>query len=405
MKPALLWIVPKWPLPPHDGARRATCALLKGLRDLDVPITLCAYLAPEDKPDFDELTRVLRLDRAYQQDRAYRERNVLDKGFAIIRSLIRNPQLPLTMRHFQNPLEFKGEYHAVVYDGLHVGAHSSARGLYVPSTKIPVIYRAHNRESQIWQRKAELATGIERALLWHQAKRVEAFEDSLVAAAWAVAAVSEQDLLQFPDSKAKRSVVPIGFEFKDPPRFPEESHFTELLYVGKLDWQPNRDGLHWFLKEVWPEAFRKNSSLRLSVVGSGSIGDLDSSLRTAGVTYHGRVDSLDPYYAAAWACIVPIFYGSGTRVKAIEAARFGRSVITTAIGIEGLPLPSNAAFVAETAQDWTELLVGLTPESCQARGQAAFEALERDFSIEAASRAFLRLFASAASSKKESKHF
>lgn len=391
MNAALLWIVPKWPLPAHDGARRATCALLKGLRDLEVPITLCAFLAPEDKPDFQAISSMLGIDAAYHVDRAYRERNVLDKTYALMHSLLRNPQLPLTMRHFQKPLQVTAEYRAVVYDGLHVAAHASACGLYSPLNAIPVVYRAHNRESQIWRRKAELATGIERALLSHQAKRVEIFEDSLVAAAYAVAAVSEEDLLQFPDSNAKRGVVPIGFEFTQPPKFPRESQVIQLLYVGKLDWQPNRDGLRWFLREVWPEAFKRNPFLRLSIVGSGLLGDLDCLLRTDGVTYHGRVESLDSYYASAWTCIVPIFYGSGTRVKAIEAARFGRSVVTTSIGIEGIPLPSDAAFLAETARDWTELLVGLDPESCQARGQAAFDALKGDFSIEAASRAFLTL--------------
>lgn len=37
-------------------------------------------------------------------------------------------------------------------------------------------------------------------------------------------------------------------------------------FLGNLDWWPNRDGLRWFLREVWPAVPK---SVRLDLYGPG----------------------------------------------------------------------------------------------------------------------------------------
>jgi glycosyltransferase involved in cell wall biosynthesis len=70
-----------------------------------------------------------------------------------------------------------------------------------------------------------------------------------------------------------------------------------------------------------------------------------------GVTYHGRVPSVRPYYERAHALVVPVFQGSGTRLKALEAAALGRPVVSTELGMEGLPLlPGDHYLPAEDAE-------------------------------------------------------
>ena len=77
---------------------------------------------------------------------------------------------------------------------------------------------------------------------------------------------------------------------------------------------------------------------RAGVVGPPPAGPVAA----AGITYHGRVDALEPFYDAAHAAIVPMFEGSGTRLKVIEASFLGRPVISTALGAQGLPLRPGA---------------------------------------------------------------
>jgi glycosyltransferase involved in cell wall biosynthesis len=60
-----------------------------------------------------------------------------------------------------------------------------------------------------------------------------------------------------------------------------------------------------------------------------------------------------PFYATADALVVPVFEGSGTRLKIVEAAMLGRPVISTALGAEGLPIAPDREYVrAESPQEW-----------------------------------------------------
>ena len=74
--------------------------------------------------------------------------------------------------------------------------------------------------------------------------------------------------------------------------------------------------------------------------------------RSPGVIAHGRVDDLDDYYRSTRAVIAPIRYGSGVRIKILEAFGRGRPVVSTTIGAEGIP-----------AVDGTHLLIADEPHS------------------------------------------
>lgn len=68
-----------------------------------------------------------------------------------------------------------------------------------------------------------------------------------------------------------------------------------------------------------------------------------------------------PLYRQAAVSIVPVFYGSGTRVKVIEASRFARPCFSTALGVEGVGLESGVSFFrGESESDWIDGLVRLT---------------------------------------------
>ena len=68
----------------------------------------------------------------------------------------------------------------------------------------------------------------------------------------------------------------------------------------------------------------------------GDDGLISSWVGAPGVSFHLNAPSLDPHYAAADACIVPIRYGGGTSIKTIEAMARGRPVLATPVGMRGL---------------------------------------------------------------------
>ena len=107
-----------------------------------------------------------------------------------------------------------------------------------------------------------------------------------------------------------------------------------VLFVGSLDYFPNRNGLRWFLKEVWSRVMAEVPHAHLHIVGdlpkSGSFPKVD------GVTFTGGADVLDQYLERAELSICPLLEGGGTRLKVIEALAAGIPVVATSKGVEGL---------------------------------------------------------------------
>jgi glycosyltransferase involved in cell wall biosynthesis len=114
-----------------------------------------------------------------------------------------------------------------------------------------------------------------------------------------------------------------------------------LLFVGSLRFWPYGHAISWFVREVLPGLRAAAGPVVLDVVGEH---DQDVS-PDPDVHYHGRVESVVPFYARAHALVLPVFEGSGTRLKVVEAALLGRTVVSTALGVEGLPLAKDVAYL------------------------------------------------------------
>ena len=403
--PKSLWITPKWPFPCRDGARMATVNLVKNLTRLGAQLDLMAIVPTDEDIDPSEATRLLGIRDTFLVRRSADESRV-KKLLRWGGSFIRDPQLPLTLStyasaavqsQFQEILSTQ-EWDTVIYDGLHTAATSYTVGNYQrPPQFRRVIYRAHNFETELWDRGAQMTSKgqqIKKLLLQHQGRQVGRFEAALAQASDWVATVSERDATQLKRvaPKTKVSSIPIGIDL--------EGDSTEmqatadrplvLLFVGRLDWHPNSHGLQWFLEKVWPVVTKSRIGLQLWVVGSGQTPQLDALLRQSGVRFFGRVDDLRPLYDACSATLVPLFYGSGTRVKVIESCRYGRGCISTQTGVEGLALTANQDYLlCETPQDWILTLNQLSIENCQKLSQRARDYVDQHHSGEKLAQLFL----------------
>ncbi len=82
------------------------------------------------------------------------------------------------------------------------------------------------------------------------------------------------------------------------------------------------------LKET-PEA-------RLAIIGGGAENTRAFRDHPPSVTFTGFVEDLEHWYRKTRVVCCPIFHGSGTRVKIIEAAARARAIVSTPLGAEGL---------------------------------------------------------------------
>ena len=120
---------------------------------------------------------------------------------------------------------------------------------------------------------------------------------------------------------------------------------SRLLIVGSLSYGPNIHGLNWFLKEVHPQLPK---DFTVVVAGSRAPEEYKVFLRSHAIEFIDTPSDLAPEFQKCALCIVPVFKGSGTRGKILEALAHERMVITTALGNEGLPFTSeNGVVLAE----------------------------------------------------------
>ena len=163
-----------------------------------------------------------------------------------------------------------------------------------------------------------------------------------------------------------------------------------VLFVGNLAFPPNRHGLLQFLREAWPELRRELPQARLDIVGLDPPADIAAFAGTAEIALHANVPDVQPFYQAADAVIAPIFFGTGTRVKILEAAAFCRPIVSTALGAEGLDMvPGQHFLCAETMHEFAGKLRQLAHDPALGLRLAAAAQLhqQQHFSPQAASTA------------------
>lgn len=153
-------------------------------------------------------------------------------------------------------------------------------------------------------------------------------------------------------------LIPNGVD-PPPPSFERCPDPSRLLLVGDLHYRPNRETAEVLMNQVFPLIQREVPTVHVDLVGLCP-DDLRASLESDVCTVHGMVLDLLPLYRQATLAVLPIYSGSGTRTKVLEACGFGVPVVTTPMGLEGLELrPGVDVEVASQAAELSKHAVKL----------------------------------------------
>lgn len=112
----------------------------------------------------------------------------------------------------------------------------------------------------------------------------------------------------------------------------------QLLFVGTLNYAPNENAVKWLTRKIMPairEQVGQDNAI-LTVIGRGPTDWMKQQAAAGAFVLHGDVPDVAPYYEACDAVLVPIRAGGGTRIKILEAFGYGRVVISTTLGAEGI---------------------------------------------------------------------
>ena len=123
-----------------------------------------------------------------------------------------------------------------------------------------------------------------------------------------------------------------------------------FFHIGSMDWEPNIEGINWFLQKVWSRVNMKHPQLEFKIAGK-NMPDKLMQLKLQGFENVGEVKDAQAFMAAGDIMVVPLFSGSGIRVKIIEAMAMGKAVITTQKGVEGIDGTPGVHWFAAEGQD------------------------------------------------------
>lgn len=165
-----------------------------------------------------------------------------------------------------------------------------------------------------------------------------------------------------------------------------------VLFVGNFWVMPNIRGVDHFVHHIWPKIHVAEPRTVFRIVGAGMNNDLKAKWsRVAGVDPVGFVPDLQASYAGCRFAVVPVFSGSGTNIKVVEALRFGRTCVLARFAHRGYgaTLPDGEALrVTDDDDAFAAACVELLRDPAQAERLArrGREAIAQHYSFERFSR-------------------
>lgn len=126
-----------------------------------------------------------------------------------------------------------------------------------------------------------------------------------------------------------------------------------LLIVGSMGWYPNVRGILWFVENVFNGLIKDNPRYKLYIVGRGPVQELKdiAAQYPENIILTGEVESTEPYFDMCDISIVPVFEGTGIKIKVLESMARGIPTICSSFAAKDYDF-NNEVIVAETAKDY-----------------------------------------------------
>ena len=235
------------------------------------------------------------------------------------------------------------------YDIIYVDSSTIGSWIKKINPKKPVITFFHNVEKKYaWNKVIHENIGFLVAYLsyWYNEKNAIKFSTKIVT-------LTERDsgLLDKIYGRRADCILPITFKdtYQEEVAEKYKTIHKRLLFIGSL-FQPNVDGIKWFVRSVMPEI----PEYHLQVVGKGLENQKDI-LKADNVDVIGTVDNLDEYYYDADAVVIPIFYGDGMKVKTAEALMYGKYIFASDEPLVGYDTKNtDGVYRCNTAREFVE---------------------------------------------------
>ena len=136
----------------------------------------------------------------------------------------------------------------------------------------------------------------------------------------------------------------------------DQSTKVDFFHLGTMNWLPNQDGINWLLKDVFPKVKQTEKSAEIHIAGR-AMPTILKSHKQDGYYNHGEVKTAQDFMSKHKVMLIPLFSGSGIRVKIIEGMSLGKCIISTSIGVKGINCTNNKnILIANTKNEFIKAM-------------------------------------------------
>ena len=356
----ILQLCNKIPYPPIDGGTMAMHSLTENLLSVGFKVKVVAIETYKNKFDFN------------RTDLNYRTRTNFESIFidikiniiAFLKSFFNKEpyQIHRFFSHeFENRLKqilSSEDFDLIQLESLFMTPYISTIRKY---TSAKIVLRSHNVEFLIWNRKAKSEVNILMKIIYSiLSNQTKQYEVSMLNKYDAIATITDFDKMEMQKLGCKIPIEYIPFGIVDPfllNRSDFNSKNDECFIFGTMNWHPNIQGLDWFLKEVWTKTNRDFPKLKLIIAGR-FIPDKYFKLENSSIRIMPDVTNQYEFMVSSGIMLVPIFTGSGVRIKIIEGMFCSKTIITTSLGAEGINVENmKNILIANTPKEFFDCIV------------------------------------------------
>lgn len=245
-----------------------------------------------------------------------------------------------------------------------------------------IILRSHNLEYIIWERLASSSKNkAKKIYLNYLAKKLKEYEFNVLNDIDGLASISKDDTKRFKKINVDipKVTIPFGIDLQNYTL--QKATKNELFHIGAMNWNPNIDGILWFLEEIWPSVIKDDPKLKIHLAGRDTPMWLKEK-ENENLKVHGEVPSAAEFMNDYSMMLVPLLSAGGMRVKIIEGMARGKCIITTKIGAEGIDYSSGKNIViadspAEFKKEINELVNN--PDKIKTIGEEARRLVEKKY--------------------------
>lgn len=353
----ILQICNKAPYPANDGSSIAIYNMAKGLYENEAELHLLTINTKKHFKDDAGVPQDFKTKTHYRS--VYKDTSPSAFG-AILNLLLSNDSYFISrfyFSEFENSLIEvlqKNSFAIVQLEGLFMAPYIDTIRKY---SNAKIILRAHNVEHLIWERHiANEKSALKRWYLTIQNTRLKKFEQETFGRVDAIITITDADKAyiqkQFKTLKVTTCIT--GIDVKDYEHLPVKTKAGTLFSFGSMDWIPNQEAVDWFINNCWKSIYNKHPQCKFVIAGRHMPAKF-KNLELPGVEVVENVSNNREFYSAYDVMLVPLLSGSGLRIKIIEGLAYGKAIVSTHIGAEGIAIVNQQHLIlADTPEEFVD---------------------------------------------------